>query len=210
MASAKVYIFSFQLSPYFPHFGGPNSWRFIYNPYEILTIVRDSQGISYLIFLLSCFLIILQTEDGRLTVYCCDFFKMKAELLEDKCDSVFDRGAFEAIFEADREAYAKLVMSLVKPDFRYILNIYDYEGEYSGPPRSCKKEKVFSLFNGHKTGPVHESKGLYFMSKFQKNPLRYSGLFRGVQMGAEHPSIFRHGCRAPINFEQNFNRHWCF
>ena len=115
---------------------------------------------------------ILQTEDGRLTVYCCDFFKMKAELLEDKCDSVFDRGAFEAIFEADREAYAKLVMSLVKPDFRYILNIYDYEGEYSGPPRSCKKEKVFSLFNGHKTGPGHESKGLYFMSKFQKNPLR--------------------------------------
>jgi len=101
---------------------------------------------------------IYQTEDGRLTVYCCDFFKMKAELLEDKCDSVFDRGAFEAIFEADREAYAKLVMSLVKPDFRYILNIYDYEGEYSGPPRSCKKEKVFSLFNGHKTGPGHESK----------------------------------------------------
>ena len=62
-------------------------------------------------------------------MYCCDFFKMKVELLEDKCDSVFDRGAFEAIFEADREAYAKLVLSLVKPDFRYILNIYDYEGE---------------------------------------------------------------------------------
>ena len=43
----REYVLSFQLLPYFPHFGGPNSWRFIYNPYELLTIVRDSQGISY-------------------------------------------------------------------------------------------------------------------------------------------------------------------
>ena len=71
---------------------------------------------------------------------------MKPELIgEDKCDSVFDRGAFEAIFEADRESYAKLILQFVKPDFRYILNIYDYGGDYKGPPRAAKKEEIFVL-----------------------------------------------------------------
>jgi len=103
---------------------------------------------------------IYQTEDTRLTVFCCDFFKMKGELLGvEKCEAVFDRGAFEAIYEADREAYVKLILNFVTPDFRYIVECYEYEGEYKGPPRSCKKEKVFALFGGHKIGPNLFSKG---------------------------------------------------
>jgi len=102
---------------------------------------------------------IYQTGDERLTVFCCDFFKMKSELLgEKKCEAVFDRGAFEAIYETDREAYVKLILNCVSPDFRYILECYEYEGEYKGPPRSCKKEKVFELFGGHKIGPNLVSK----------------------------------------------------
>ena len=86
---------------------------------------------------------------------------MKTELLgEKKCEAVFDRGAFEAIYETDREAYVKLILDFVTPDFRYIVECYDYEGEYKGPPRSCKKEKVFELFRGHKIGPNLVSKGL--------------------------------------------------
>jgi len=109
---------------------------------------------------------IYQTEDGRLSVYCCDFFKMKPELIgEDKCDSVFDRGAFEAIFEADRESYAKLILQFVKPDFRYILNIYDYGGDYKGPPRAAKKEEIFGLFNGHKMGSNVVSKAELLMQE---------------------------------------------
>ena len=72
---------------------------------------------------------LLQTEDTRLTVFCCDFFKMKGELLGvKKCEAVFDRGAFEAIYEADREAYVKLILNFVTPDFRYIVECYEYEG----------------------------------------------------------------------------------
>ena len=93
---------------------------------------------------------IYKTEDERLTVYCCDFFKMNPAILgEKKCDAVFDRGAFVAIYESDREAYVKLILNLVTPNFRYILNSFDYEGKKTTPPRSCKKEKLFALFNGH-------------------------------------------------------------
>ena len=78
---------------------------------------------------------------------------MKPELLDlKKCDAVYDRGAFEAIFETDRQAYVELILKLLKPaDFRYILNVYEYEDEiFKGPPRACKKEEVLRLFNGHK------------------------------------------------------------
>ena len=54
---------------------------------------------------------------------------MKGELLGvEKCEAVFDRGAFEAIYEADREAYVKLILNFVTPDFRYIVECYEYEG----------------------------------------------------------------------------------
>ncbi len=92
----------------------------------------------------------LQSEDKRLTVYSCDFFKMKPSLLGPaKMDAVFDRGAFEAIFEADRQAYVKLMFQFLQPDFRYILNVYEYQDEiFKGPPRACKKDEVLKLFDG--------------------------------------------------------------
>ena len=76
---------------------------------------------------------------------------MKPELLENgKCDAVYDRGAFEAIYESDREAYVKTVLPLLTSDFRYVLNVYEYEDEvFKGPPRSCKRDEVDRLFAGH-------------------------------------------------------------
>ena len=69
---------------------------------------------------------------------------MSPKLLVQKCDAVYDRGAFEAIFEADREAYVELILKLLKPDFRYILNVFEYQDEiFKGPPRACKQEEVF-------------------------------------------------------------------
>jgi hypothetical protein len=93
----------------------------------------------------------LQTEDGRLTVYACDFFKMKPGLLEVKCDAVFDRGSFEAIYETDREAYINLILNLLSQDFRYILNVYEYQDPvFKGPPRSADRNQVLKLFTGRK------------------------------------------------------------
>ena len=93
---------------------------------------------------------VYSTLDEKLKVFSCDFFKMKPELVE-KLDAVFDRGAFEAIFESDRAQYVQLIMQMLKEDFRYILNVYEYEDAiFKGPPRACKKDEVLQLFNGHK------------------------------------------------------------
>ena len=81
-------------------------------------------------------------------IYACDFFKMKSDVLDEKCDAVFDRGAFEAIYEADRNAYVEIMYSLLTPDFRYILNVYEYEDEvFKGPPRACHRQEVTRLFS---------------------------------------------------------------
>ena len=79
----------------------------------------------------------LQSSDSRLVVYVGDFFQMNFDLQSyGKCDAVFDRGAFEAIEVIDRPAYVKQVMKLVKPQFRYILNGFEYEDPaFFGPPR---------------------------------------------------------------------------
>ena len=82
---------------------------------------------------------------------------MKPEIIG-KFEAVFDRGAFEAINESDREAYADLVLQCLSPMFRYVLNGYEYPaGEFRGPPRNVAREEVYKLFerndpdgeNGH-------------------------------------------------------------
>ena len=75
---------------------------------------------------------------------------MKPDVLDGgKCNAVFDRGAFEALYEADREAYIKTMFSLLTSDFRYILNVYEYEDDvFKGPPRACERKEVARLFSG--------------------------------------------------------------
>jgi thiopurine S-methyltransferase len=64
-----------------------------------------------------------------------------------KFEAVFDRGAFEAIGEVDREAYADLILQCLAPKFRYLLNGYEYEaGDYQGTPRCVPRVQVFKLF----------------------------------------------------------------
>ena len=66
----------------------------------------------------------------------------------DKCDAVFDRGAFEAILECDRRNYVKIILSLLTSDFKYILSICDYEDETFVGSVGCRQE-VKKLFDGH-------------------------------------------------------------
>ncbi len=57
-----------------------------------------------------------------MTIYNCDFFLMTPEILG-PVDAVYDRGALEAINLQDRQLYAKLMQSLLGPNFRYIATL---------------------------------------------------------------------------------------
>lgn len=69
----------------------------------------------------------------------------------EKCDAVFDRGAFEAILECDRSDYVKKILPLLANDFKYILSICDYEDDTFVGSVGCRQE-VKKLFTGHEIG----------------------------------------------------------
>ncbi|MPC40763.1 Thiopurine S-methyltransferase [Portunus trituberculatus] len=88
------------------------------------------------------------TEDDRLRMYCCDIFKMDMESLG-KFDAVWDRASLVAIYEEDREKYAKVIKALLAPDFRYLISTTQYTPleVYSGPPRNIPTALVEKLFS---------------------------------------------------------------
>ncbi|XP_064080953.1 thiopurine S-methyltransferase-like isoform X2 [Macrobrachium nipponense] len=90
---------------------------------------------------------IYKTLDDRLTIYCCDLFALDADTLG-KFDAVWDRGSLVAIYEEDRERYARLIRSVLAPDFRYLLSVVQYEPtpEFSGPPRNIPTNLLRELF----------------------------------------------------------------
>ena len=101
---------------------------------------------------------VFKTPDERLTVYSCDFFKMRPHLIG-QFEAIFDRGAFEAINEEDREAYSDLIFKVLAPKFRIILTGYEYDpGVYQGTPRNVKREEVYKLFGQQHPENVRPSK----------------------------------------------------
>jgi thiopurine S-methyltransferase len=89
---------------------------------------------------------VFQTTDERLTIFCCDFFKTSKDMVG-KFDAVFDRGAFEAIDEVDRDRYADVMFNILENDFRYLLQGSEYdEKNFKGPPRCVPREQVHKLF----------------------------------------------------------------
>jgi len=89
---------------------------------------------------------IFKTPDERLTVYSCDFFKVRPQLIG-RFEAIFDRGAFEAIDVKDREAYSDLIFKILAPKFRIILTGYEYDTNvYEGTPRNVNREEIYKLF----------------------------------------------------------------
>jgi len=87
-----------------------------------------------------------KTKDGRLTVYACDIFNLSPEIVG-PIDCVFDRGSLGAIAVHDRQPYMNLMRTLLGPEFRYLLETYEYEDtEFDGPPRNLPRDVVFNLF----------------------------------------------------------------
>jgi len=87
-----------------------------------------------------------QSTDERLTVFIQDFLKTSKDLAG-TFDAVFDRGALEAMDEADRPSYISTIRNLLKEEFVYILCGFDYSPELkSGPPRPLPLNTVKELF----------------------------------------------------------------
>jgi hypothetical protein len=71
---------------------------------------------------------------------------MKPEIMG-KFEAIFDRGSFEAINEKDREPYSDFIFKILAPEFRIILNGYEYNSDvFKGPPRNVNREEVYKLF----------------------------------------------------------------
>jgi len=83
----------------------------------------------------------------RLTVYQGDFFALGGLNLE-PFDGVWDRAALVALAPNTRDAYAELLMSLVRPGGAILLRTFAYDQTaMSGPPFSVDSRLVRSLFH---------------------------------------------------------------
>ena len=126
-------------------------------------------------YFLAKYLLFFQSLDSKFIVYCCDFFNMTPKVFQhEKCNAVFDRGAFEAILECDRSDYVKIILPLLANDFKYILSICDYEDETFVGSVGCRQE-VKKLFTGHEIGEsVRTVVELLEEEIFQTSGLKYS------------------------------------
>lgn len=107
-------------------------------------------------------LALLQTKDGRLKIFQCDFFKSNSNICG-KFHGVWDRGSLVAIPPTDRNRYGchstkidltlpfyrygELMKQFLHPKFVYLLDTMDYDQSlYPGPPLSVPPSIVQQLF----------------------------------------------------------------
>lgn len=91
---------------------------------------------------------VFRNSDKTISIYQCDIYSFSSAL-EGQMGAIWDRGAFVAINPKDREKYAALILSLMGPDCRYLLDTLLYNPQlYSGPPFFVPDEEVHSLFGG--------------------------------------------------------------
>lgn len=89
---------------------------------------------------------VFRNTEKTVSLYQCDMYKFSSSL-EGQFDAIWDRGALVAINPKDREKYAALIVSLMAPDCRYLLDTLLYNPElYKGPPFFVPDEQVNSLY----------------------------------------------------------------
>lgn len=92
---------------------------------------------------------IFKSKDGRLQMFCGDFFKMKPDMIGGTVDYVWDRGSLVAISPDKREKYLQVVSGLLSAKYVYLLSTVEYDPEVrSGPPHSIPFDIVNTLFAG--------------------------------------------------------------
>uniref|UniRef100_A0AAV2K0Y5 thiopurine S-methyltransferase n=1 Tax=Knipowitschia caucasica TaxID=637954 RepID=A0AAV2K0Y5_KNICA len=89
---------------------------------------------------------VFRNSEKSVSLYNCDIYKFSSSL-EGQFGAIWDRGAFVAINPKDREKYAALMVSLMAPDCRYLLDTLLYNPQlYQGPPFFVPDEQLLALF----------------------------------------------------------------
>ncbi|XP_032435868.1 probable thiopurine S-methyltransferase [Xiphophorus hellerii] len=89
---------------------------------------------------------VFQNSDRSVSLYQCDLF-IFSSAVAGRFGAIWDRGSLVAINAQDRDRYAALIVSLMAPDCRYLLDTLLYNPElYKGPPFYVPEEQVQSLF----------------------------------------------------------------
>ncbi|XP_054910972.1 probable thiopurine S-methyltransferase isoform X2 [Poeciliopsis prolifica] len=91
---------------------------------------------------------VFQNPERSVSLYQCDLFSFSSAVAG-RFGAIWDRGSLVAINPRDRNRYAALIVSLMAPDCRYLLDTLLYNPElYRGPPFFVPDEQVQSLFGG--------------------------------------------------------------
>lgn len=86
--------------------------------------------------------------DGRFKVYQGDFFLFKSEYESEPMNGIWDRGSLVAVNVADREKYASIILSVMAPDCRYLLDTLEYDvSEYVGVPHCVTDQDIHGLYH---------------------------------------------------------------
>ncbi|KAL8598490.1 hypothetical protein ACOMHN_051278 [Nucella lapillus] len=94
---------------------------------------------------------LFQSEDKKIQIYCCDFFKISPDVVG-YVDAVWDRGGMVAINVCDRARYAQVIQSVKSPNCRYLLSALQYdETKYAGPPHHLGDEAIREIFEDTST-----------------------------------------------------------
>ncbi|XP_072304285.1 probable thiopurine S-methyltransferase [Eucyclogobius newberryi] len=89
---------------------------------------------------------VFRNTEKTISLYRSDIYKFSSSL-EGQFGAIWDRGALVAINPKDRENYAALLVSLMAPDCRYLLDTLIYNPElYKGPPFFVPDEQLLSLY----------------------------------------------------------------
>ncbi|OCT58017.1 probable thiopurine S-methyltransferase [Xenopus laevis] len=77
---------------------------------------------------------VFKSTSGNISLYCCNMFDLSSSIIG-KFGGIWDRGAMVAINSWDRERYAKLILTLMENDCRYLLVTCVYDPKlHPGPP----------------------------------------------------------------------------
>ncbi|NP_001016410.1 thiopurine S-methyltransferase [Xenopus tropicalis] len=77
---------------------------------------------------------VFKSTSGNISLYCCNIYDLSSSIIG-KFSGIWDRGAMVAINPQERERYAKLILTLMENDCRYLLVTCAYNPKlFRGPP----------------------------------------------------------------------------
>lgn len=89
---------------------------------------------------------VYKAKEMEISIFCCDILIINKDAIG-AVDAIWDRGGLIAINKSDRERYAQVMLSVMSPRCRYLLETLEYDPLlYGGPPHHTTQEIVRKLF----------------------------------------------------------------